>query len=140
MEYSLCQYMFTQGQKVRMRAALESSVSDRSNIWTKDNLILTGTYDATGINAVNKGQIHLKIFPDPVTTSSLINFYLNSPSTLSIVIYDAMGQKIKAENRLSLTTGEQSISLPGEGLTNGIYFLNLIFNETDFITQPFLIN
>lgn len=42
MDYSYCSVMFTKGQKVRMRTALESSVSGRSNLWSTNNLIATG--------------------------------------------------------------------------------------------------
>ena len=45
MEYSYCDRMFTEGQKQRMRAALNSSVSGRNNLWTLSNLISTGTDD-----------------------------------------------------------------------------------------------
>ncbi|MDQ3192824.1 MAG: M43 family zinc metalloprotease, partial [Bacteroidota bacterium] len=47
MDYSYCDRMFTQGQSTRMRAALESSIAQRSNLWQPSNLALTGT---TGTN------------------------------------------------------------------------------------------
>ncbi len=43
MDYSGCTLMYTEGQKTRARAALNSSVSGRNNLWTSQNLILTGT-------------------------------------------------------------------------------------------------
>ncbi len=42
MDYSYCNVMFTEGQKMRMRAALNSPVAGRNNIWTTVNLIFTG--------------------------------------------------------------------------------------------------
>ncbi len=45
MDYSYCDRMFTEGQKTRMRAALNSSVSGRNNLWSSSNLIATGTND-----------------------------------------------------------------------------------------------
>jgi len=44
MEYSGCRKMFTEGQKARMHAALNSNVGDRDNLWTTANL------NATGVN------------------------------------------------------------------------------------------
>ncbi len=44
MEYSYCTHMFTLGQKDRMRAALNSEVSSRNNLWTD------GNHQYTGIN------------------------------------------------------------------------------------------
>ncbi len=45
MDYSYCGKMFTEGQKVRMRAALNSPVSNRENLWQEENLLATGTND-----------------------------------------------------------------------------------------------
>ena len=42
MEYSYCSKMFTNGQKARMHAALESNTGDRNNLWTPTNLAATG--------------------------------------------------------------------------------------------------
>ncbi len=43
MEYSYCSKMFTEGQDLRMRAALASSFGERSSLWTAENLAATGT-------------------------------------------------------------------------------------------------
>jgi hypothetical protein len=42
MEYSFCGKMFTEGQRIRMLAALTSSVAERENLWTEENLAATG--------------------------------------------------------------------------------------------------
>jgi PKD repeat protein len=42
MEYSYCSNMFTAGQKTRMQAALNSSLGQRSSLWTTTNLTATG--------------------------------------------------------------------------------------------------
>lgn len=43
MEYSFCEMMFTEGQKTRMHAALNSAVGGRNNLWQQANLVATGT-------------------------------------------------------------------------------------------------
>ncbi len=43
MEYSYCCKMFTNGQKTRMLAALNSSTADRDELWQPSNLAATGT-------------------------------------------------------------------------------------------------
>ncbi|MCK4662391.1 MAG: T9SS type A sorting domain-containing protein [Bacteroidales bacterium] len=45
MDYCSCGGMFTEGQKQRMRAALNSTISSRNNLWKQENLIATGTHD-----------------------------------------------------------------------------------------------
>jgi hypothetical protein len=42
MDYSYCSKMYTNGQKDRMRTALQSSVSSRNNLWASANLAATG--------------------------------------------------------------------------------------------------
>jgi PKD repeat protein len=42
MDYSYCRKMFTLGQKSRMRAALQSSIAGRNNLWQTSNLQETG--------------------------------------------------------------------------------------------------
>ena len=44
MEYSYCAKMFTEGQKQRMHAALNSTIANRNNLWQTANL------EATGVN------------------------------------------------------------------------------------------
>jgi len=45
MEYNFCDVMFTEGQKQRMHAALNSTIGKRSSLWTNANRIATGTND-----------------------------------------------------------------------------------------------
>ena len=42
MDYAYCARMFTQGQKARVHAALNSPVAQRNNLWTAPNLSTTG--------------------------------------------------------------------------------------------------
>ena len=42
MSYSSCTKMFTEGQKTRMRAALNNNTAQRNNLWHPANLIATG--------------------------------------------------------------------------------------------------
>jgi PKD repeat protein len=45
MDYAGCHYMFTEGQKARMHATLNSPASQRNNLPLQSNLIATGTND-----------------------------------------------------------------------------------------------
>lgn len=42
MDYSYCSTMFTEGQKQRMHAVLNSSIANRNNLWNPTNLAATG--------------------------------------------------------------------------------------------------
>jgi PKD repeat protein len=43
MDYAYCARMFTEGQKLRMQATLNSPIAKRNNLWQPENLIATGT-------------------------------------------------------------------------------------------------
>lgn len=43
MDYASCTRMFTNGQKTRMHAALNSTAGKRNNLWQPFNLVVTGT-------------------------------------------------------------------------------------------------
>jgi PKD repeat protein len=47
MDYAYCARMFTEGQKTRMHACLNSSIAGRNNLWSASNLAATGTDDVT---------------------------------------------------------------------------------------------
>ena len=47
MEYSYCSKMFSEGQKLRMRAALSSSLGERNVLYTAENLAVTGVDGVT---------------------------------------------------------------------------------------------
>lgn len=53
MEYSYCSKMFTNGQKNRMRAAMNSSISQRNQLGTPANLAATGVLEAAEICEAN---------------------------------------------------------------------------------------
>lgn len=46
MDYSTCAKMFTNGQKTRMLAAINSGTASRNNLWAASNLLATGVNDA----------------------------------------------------------------------------------------------
>jgi len=53
MDYSYCNIMFTEGQKTRMHACLNSSIANRNNLWTPTNLVATGVESPAKICAVD---------------------------------------------------------------------------------------
>lgn len=53
MDYSYCSLLFTEGQKQRMHATLNSPVAKRNNLWTESNLIATGILGASQLCKVN---------------------------------------------------------------------------------------
>jgi PKD repeat protein len=50
MDYSFCFRMFTEGQKARMHAALNSNAASRNVLWQESSLIKTGAINSTNLN------------------------------------------------------------------------------------------
>jgi PKD repeat protein len=53
MDYSYCNIMFTNGQKTRMQACLNSPVAGRNNLWQPSNLMATGIYTTATLCKAN---------------------------------------------------------------------------------------
>ncbi|MES2134590.1 MAG: M43 family zinc metalloprotease [Bacteroidota bacterium] len=53
MDYSYCNIMFTQGQKTRMQACLNSAIAGRNNLWQTANLVATGVYTTSALCAAD---------------------------------------------------------------------------------------
>jgi hypothetical protein len=64
------------------------------------------------------------INPNPFTTSTTITYTLNSPSTITIRIFNPQGQLIEQIERKQ-REGEQQIHWNAAGLPSGIYYLKL---------------
>lgn len=80
MDYTDCVAMFTEGQKERMYAALNSPVSKRNNLWSASNLIATGT---------NNGYISPQCTPIAVLTPQKLRICAGDSLTLTNFSYGA---------------------------------------------------
>jgi hypothetical protein len=68
MEYSYCSKMFTEGQKLRMRAALASGLGQRNSLYTAENLAATGVNGVTDQHCAPIADLYC--FTDAVTGSN----------------------------------------------------------------------
>jgi PKD repeat protein len=78
MEYSNCEKMFTNGQKNRMRAALQSSVGGRSNVVSTSNQTATGLNTTPSLCAVD-----IRVERDIVCGGDNIQFFDESYNNIS---------------------------------------------------------
>jgi PKD repeat protein len=73
MEYSYCSAMFTNGQKTRMHAALNSSTASRNNLWTAANLAATGTDNLNYADCSPKPILNVGL-PQFICEGGTVNF------------------------------------------------------------------
>lgn len=65
MEYSYCSHMFTEGQRARARAALNSPTYQRDNLWNSNNLEATGTADGFQVLCAPEADFYAQVGPNP---------------------------------------------------------------------------
>ncbi|HLP21692.1 MAG TPA: zinc-dependent metalloprotease [Chitinophagales bacterium] len=71
MDYSYCNFMFTQGQRQRMRAAVNSPVANRNNLVTPANHTATGINLATVCRAAFTADKNIICYSDSVQFTDL---------------------------------------------------------------------
>ena len=141
MDYAYCALMFTEGQKTRMHAALNSPVANRNNLWQPANLLATGTDESTNYLCGAKFQADKRI----VCTGDTVQFtdvsfhgitdrmwtFENgiSNTTSDSLVQTVYNQQGKYDVALKVSNGTDTLSivltdyitvLPAEGSIAGI--------------------
>jgi len=69
------------------------------------------------------------ISPNPIQSSTLIEYTLQQPSSVTLDIFDLSGQVITVLINEHMQQGKQSLKFAGSQLKSGVYFLRLKTNE-----------
>ncbi len=105
------------------------------NISTKE--VHQATYaiqSNVGVLEVTK-ESQFDIFPNPATNNANIDFELTAASHVEISVLNTSGQEVSAMNAGNLNVGNNTVNVSLEGLSQGIYYIQL---KTDFgvFTKP----
>lgn len=93
-----------------------------------------------GINDKNKEAFTLsQNYPNPASTSTLINFNLLSSGEAQFSVRNMIGQELESINLGTLSQGLHSISLNTSKFASGIYFYTLKNNDNE-VTKKMIIN
>lgn len=151
MDYSYCARMFTDGQKDRMHACLNSPIANRNNLWSPTNLAATGTDDISYQLCKADFEIEKKIIcaGDPIQltdvsrhgvtsrtwtinggnasslSDSIVSVTYNSPGTYSISLSVSNGIQT-----LDTTMTDIIRVLPATGISD--YLIEGFENQTSF--------
>lgn len=159
MEYSYCSKMFTEGQKARMHAALNSSTGGRNNIHTAANLAATGvslpevlctadfdadykvvcqgqtvTFDDLSYNAVTSRQWSFPGGSPATSTAENPAITYNTPGTYEVQLTVSDGSSTESKTKTAfITVLNDAASLPFtesfEGTNNIDYSFWLVENQ-----------
>lgn len=92
-----------------------------------DNFNVTGI--KTDLKIISEIEQNLKIFPNPVTTESVISFQIKTSENINLSIFDIQGRKICTLLEKKLLIGNHSFPLGNTFLQKGIYLIKLQTSE-----------
>ncbi len=121
MDYTPCPSMFTEGQKTRVLAALNSNVAGRNNLWSTSNLIAVGCTPSVSVDELEKPTV--QVYPNPAQSEIQLQFDRPLGNNTSISILDGTGKLISTQsiNLTNITLFNMSI----EHLETGLYFIQV---------------
>ncbi len=71
----------------------------------------------------------ITVYPNPVIRSASIEFSLNAKTRVNATLYDVTGRSIMQLYDGEMNNGAQNIHMDVSGISNGIYFVRLRFND-----------
>jgi hypothetical protein len=142
MDYAYCALMFTEGQKTRMHACLNSPVAHRNNLWSPANLLATGTdytsfslcrakFEANkrivcvgdtvwltdvSLHGIQNRQWTVNGGEASSLTDSLITVVYNAPGKYSVSL-----QVTKGSESLTSSETDYITVFPATGITDGLH-------------------
>ncbi len=121
-----CMKMFTDGQKVRMRNAINQFRPG----------LLTSTACGTSIGINSENNIHsYQMYPNPLSIGQTITFDFNYSLPTNLVISDILGREV-----LSIKDGiQQKMHVETSLLTKGIYFVRVDFGNNNSVNNKLII-
>lgn len=84
---------------------------------------------------LSKDFVSVSVYPNPITTNSMIEFYVKKNDNISCNLINRNGQVIKSIFNDRFTQGEYKINLDCVNLANGIYFLEFTNSETSIVKK-----
>ncbi|MFC2100293.1 PKD domain-containing protein [Bacteroidota bacterium] len=78
-----------------------------------------------------------EIYPDPVKNNAMIDIILTKPSSVEIIMFDAIGQLYFQKN-LGFEQGINKLEVPVSNLPAGLYYLKIFLNREDEIHRKFI--
>jgi len=113
---------------------IQNNAVDVHNLQSSINEALA----ATGINENVITDFDLKVFPNPSSTKTTVEYSLAKASDVNIEIYNEIGVKVKTINTETQMEGKHILDIHFDALAEGNYFIKLITKE-DYLTKPFLL-
>ncbi len=138
MDYTDCPAMYTNGQKTRLLAALNSNTGFRKNLWTDANLIAVGCSTmSNGLSTLSQNK-NFSISPNPNNGSFTILYFSLENSKYTIEIQDLLGRTISKEVVIN-KIGENKVNLEIINSSVGLYTCIISTNNNEKIVKKLVV-
>jgi len=81
-------------------------------------------YVSIEVNEISQ-PVNISVFPNPTSGNSFITYTLSTPATVSIDLYDVLGNKLQQLVNGDQEQGEHNTTLDARKLANGVYVLQI---------------
>ena len=84
----------------------------------------------TGLEQLAQG-VSFDMYPNPSNGNTTIDFSIDKPQTVTVNVYNAIGENVYTANQGTMESGSHTILIDGQNLKSGIYFVRF---TTDNVT------
>ncbi len=88
-----------------------------------------------GGDIVAEGCTLIQNYPNPFNLSTTINFVLEKSSTVTVTIYNTLGQKVTELVNGQMSAGSHSVKLNAAGLSSVTYFYEMRANRQSLVRK-----
>lgn len=82
----------------------------------------------TGINRVDAGKVHLTIAPNPASGVTYATFTTAQAGKVNLTLVNSIGQTVRTISQ-DMGKGNQQMTIPTDGLSSGVYMVNLTLSN-----------
>lgn len=98
----------------------KQDIFDHMKAGNTEKFVITGVQQFA-----NDGSTFSKVYPNPMSTSALIEFTLDNPSNVEIAVYNAVGQQVRSVMDEFRNAGTHTVSIERGDLNHGVYFYTI---------------
>jgi hypothetical protein len=118
----------------------------RNQVWSKaqraylDNIVLSAGREAAGWQGVPEEQARLEQnYPNPFNPATVIRYSLPRTATLTLVVFNALGQTVATLAEGICDPGEYEVRFDGRSVASGVYFYALRAGQTTITKRLLLV-
>jgi PKD repeat protein len=115
-----------------VRFKFEFTGASGNNIFI-DNINIGGI---VGINAPDQSaDLNFSVYPNPIENNSLLRFALDKKEKIKITITDITGRIVSSIADNEFSAGDHEMGLDQKTLKPGMYFVNLMINNRNYVKK-----